>query len=201
MLFAMAAGIFVALNTVVPSEKIPEALHFLQIRHTHNDSEVHVHADFLMYIHDNRIRFTDSKYQSNTQFVHHPSLHFHDNNDTVIHRHAANVTLSDFFMSIGYVLSDTCIITDTNAQFCNNDQEKVAVFVNGVLLRNITEYVFTDNDRILVYYGDLNNPRITEYQNAISNDACIYSGTCPERGVPPPESCGLTCEVVDFLKK
>ena len=52
-----------------------------------------------------------------------------------------------------------------------------------------------DEDKVLLYYGDHSRENIESWFEQISNDACIYSYTCPERGTPPPESCGLTCEL------
>jgi hypothetical protein len=70
------------------------------------------------------------------------------------------------------------------------------LFVNGELFTSpITQYVPVDNDRILLYYGNYDLGTIQPYLDAIPNDACYYSGTCPERGIAPDEECGLTCEL------
>ncbi|MES2966298.1 MAG: hypothetical protein V4668_00760 [Patescibacteria group bacterium] len=162
------------------------------------DTEVHVHGDFRMYINDDRIRFTEDKYQSSVEHTNHVSLHFHDGNDEVIHRHADGVTLTDFFTSLGMTLTNECVAMDSGTEYCTNDSETLLLIVNGERVTNVEEYIFSEEDRILLYYGDATNPNIKDYVAGITDLSCMYSGTCPERGTPPTESCGLTCEVADI---
>jgi hypothetical protein len=162
---------------------------------------VHVHADFLMYINNERIRFTDQKYQSTPEHAHHASLHFHDGNDEVIHRHADGVTLADFFQSIGMTITNECLTLDTGSTYCTNERETLLLMVNGEPMRDIERYIIGEEDQILLYYGDPNNPNLPTYINQVTDMACMYSGTCPEKGTPPTEGCGLTCEVADQFKQ
>lgn len=157
--------------------------------------EVHVHSDFMMVINDQRLDFTDDKYQSRIDQILLEDFHLHDNNDEVIHRHADNLTLVMFLDSLGYTLTNQCLTTDTNEEYCSNDAEVVQLFVNGQEVADIEGYIPQERDQILVYYGDPNSELLETYFNEVTDDACIYSGTCPERGTPPPESCGLTCEI------
>ena len=165
---------------------------------TSHDGVVHVHGDFRLYIGDERIRFTDEKYQSSTAHTHHASLHFHDGNDEVIHRHADNVTFSEFFASIGLTITNDCLTLDTGVKHCTDTDNKLILFVNGTPVSDITSYIFAEKDRIFMYYGNPTNPKLPEYIASVTDIACMYSGTCPERGTPPTESCGLTCEVADL---
>ncbi len=164
-------------------------------QHTHT-SEVHVHSDFLFYANDERIRFTDDRYQSAQNQVLHKDMHFHDNNDEVIHRHANGVTLRSFFDSLGVKLTDKCLILDTGTEYCSNDENKFLVFVNGQRIADPANYINQEADQILFFYGRGDDTRsVDRYTREITSDACIYSGTCPDRGTPPPEACGLTCEL------
>lgn len=162
---------------------------------TSHDDVVHVHGDFRMYIGDERIRFTDEKYQSSTAHTHHASLHFHDGNDEVIHRHADNVTLVEFFDSIDMRLTNDCLTMDSGIKHCSDEASTLMLMVNNDRTLDIENYIFAEEDRILMYYGDPNNPKISEYTMGVTDLACMYSGTCPERGTPPTEGCGLTCDV------
>ena len=70
------------------------------------------------------------------------------------------------------------------------------VFVNDERIDTPKDYVNEEEDLILVYFGDKNDSEtIQSLLLEITDKACIYSGTCPERGTAPPESCGLTCEL------
>lgn len=158
-------------------------------------SEVHVHSDLMVYIGDERLRFTDDKYQSGKNQVLHKHFHFHDWQDDVIHRHADGLTLSDFFSSLGFSLTNDCLITDDGRELCQDEGKELMLFVNGERIMDVVSYIPQDSDRILVYYGNTEDENLSMYLGSVSDRACIYSYTCPERGTPPPESCGLTCEI------
>lgn len=161
----------------------------------YKDTEVHVHSDFLLVIEGEEIDFTADTYQSDTiDNLRHENFHFHENEDHVIHRHAEALTLAVFLDSLGYTLTTACLETDTGAKYCNNERETVRLYVNGTEHSSIGTYIPEEEDQILLIYGD-RDEAITQYLNKITDESCIYSGTCPERGVAPPESCGLTCEL------
>lgn len=163
--------------------------------HTHESTEVHVHSDFLFYANSERIRFEDDRYQSALNQILHADMHFHDNNDKVIHRHADGLTLGEFFDSLGVTLTKDCITLDTGTAYCNDEENVFQVFVNGERIENPASYINQEEDRMLFYFGPADAPEIATYLTEVSDEACIYSWTCPERGTPPPEACGLTCEL------
>ena len=166
-----------------------------RLRADHHDDEYHIHADLLIMMGEDRIDLTNKKYQSYLNHVLHPGVHLHDENDDVIHFHAPGITLPEFFSSIGITLTDQCF-TKEETSWCNNDTKTLQLFVNGRDTTNaLTSYVPKDEDQVLLFYGPVNDPAITTLENQITTDACLYSGTCPERGTAPPESCGLTCEL------
>ncbi len=165
------------------------------IGYADSDDEVHVHSDFIVYLDGEAIDLSADKYQTTAMQTVHAHIHLHDNNDEVIHRHDPGVTLGDFFGSLGFTLTDECITTDTEDAFCSTDDEQLLFFVNGKPLENPASYVNKEEDRILVYFGEPDNELIPFLLDEVTNKSCIYSGTCPERGTAPPESCGLTCEL------
>lgn len=158
-------------------------------------NEVHVHADFSFYVLGQKINLTAEKYQSAKGTAKHRYIHFHDGSDSVIHRHAEGITLREFLASIGFTLTNSCIILDTRTKYCTDGKNTLMLFVNGKLVTDASSYVTQENDQVLLYYGDPNSPDITKYQNEVTDQSCLYSGTCPERGKAPTESCGLTCEI------
>jgi hypothetical protein len=163
--------------------------------HSH-DSDVHVHADFLMVLDGEKIDLTQDKYQSNLENgVHHDDIHLHDNQGNIIHRHAEGVTFGDFLRSIGFLFTDECITLDTGEEYCADSNHTLSLYVNNEAQTAIDDYIIEDNDRVLMYYGEKDSIEISNLLDSITDEACIYSGTCPERGTPPPEACGLTCEV------
>lgn len=158
--------------------------------------EVHVHSDFVLFIDGEIIDLSDDKYQSNAMQIMHEHIHLHDNNDDVIHRHDHGVTLATFFDSLGFTLTNDCITNDRGREYCTTEDQDLLVFINDERIIDFADYVNQEEDRILIYYGDPQDDAIiTELLLSVTDKACIYSGTCPERGTPPPESCGITCEI------
>jgi hypothetical protein len=156
---------------------------------------VHVHADFLIIIDNQKIDLTDSKYQSSAEAVRHKNVHLHDGEDAVVHRHAEGITFAEFLGSLGFTLTDDCLTNDAKGAFCTNAEKQLSLYVNTTPITNITSYIPQEEDQILLYYGVRDDTVITKHLNSITDESCIYSGTCPERGVAPAESCGLTCEL------
>jgi hypothetical protein len=162
---------------------------------TSDSSEVHVHSDFAIILNDKKISLTDKKYQSSTEQLLHKHVHLHDGDDKVVHRHAEGITFKEFLQSLGYTLTNECLTDNVGKKFCTDQQNVLTLYVNKHPKTVLTEYIPQEGDQILLYFGAPENPYISSYLDSISSESCIYSGTCPERGTAPAESCGLTCEL------
>lgn len=161
----------------------------------YKNTEYHTHADFLMIVNDKKVDLSDDSFMTIATRILHPGVHLHDNDGDVIHFHAPGITLPTFLDSIGFALSATCLQTTDN-EVCVDDNNVLKLYVNGEdRSADIENYVSSDEDRVLLYYGTATNENLNNYLDAVTDNACFYSGTCPERGIAPPESCGLFCEL------
>lgn len=116
-------------------------------------------------------------------------LHLHDMNGSVVHRHKPGLGFGDFLTSIGFTLTDTCLKTDLGTNTCNQGDKKWQLFVNGKeILPFQTNYVFADEDHILLTFG-ADDAELQRELALMTDEACLYSKTCPGRGVPPTENC------------
>lgn len=163
--------------------------------HDHYDTDVHVHSDFALYVQDKRLDLTSDKYQSSLTSEKDKNIHIHDGNDRVIHRHAEGITFAHFLQSIGFTLTNDCFTMDTKEVTCSDEKNEVALYVNGEKRNDVTTYINQEKERILLYVGPRNNPNLQTYLDLVTDEACIPSGTCPERGQPMAETCGLTCDL------
>lgn len=158
---------------------------------------VHEHADIAVFIDGTQLDFSLPKYQSPDDDYKHEYLHFHDGVGTVVHKHQTGHTLGDLFESIGIGFSRGCLTLDTGERYCNTNTKSLKFFVNGEENAAFDTYEFSDEDQILISYGPTDED-VSAQLAAVTDDACIYSETCPERGTPPTESCvgglGTTCD-------
>jgi hypothetical protein len=153
-----------------------------------NPDPNHTHADFAVFIDGNRVDFAQEKYMSTDTAPKHPYTHVHDGNGNVIHRHKPGITIRDFFSSLKMTLTSECFTLDTGVQHCTDDKKRWRIFVNGQEAPVNPAFVFQDLDQILLTYG-ANDTAYKQQLRKLSDDACRYSKTCPERGTPPKENC------------
>ncbi len=163
-----------------------------------NPDPNHTHADFAVWIRGEQVDFSDSKYMSglsddeethDEEHEHlHPYMHLHDNNGSVMHRHKPGLSIGEFFASLGFTLEPACITTDTGEKYCDSETEKWVMLVNGVQGPLYPEYPFDDMDQILLSFG-ADEAELTRELDHMTNEACLYSRTCPWRGDPPTENC------------
>ena len=151
-------------------------------------NDLHFHADFKVFLNGVPIDFSQSRFQSDENQSLSPSIHLHGGNGNVIHKHQSRVTLGDFFESIGMKLSSTCILLIDKTTYCNSGENTLKMFVNGKPSNEFDRYDFQDLDRILISYGNDSSDVIANQLSQVTDNACIQSGTCPERGAPFDES-------------
>jgi hypothetical protein len=122
---------------------------------THNNpaygvlGSAHVHAALAVKVNGTKLDFSDSKYQVKSRF-----MHVENGDGDTLHRHATAVPVAEFFRSIKMNVTDTCFTDDNGTQYCNNGNENLEFYVNGDKTSSIADYVFDEDDRILVVYGD-----------------------------------------------
>ena len=166
-------------------------------QHEHATDEWHTHADFLVYIQGSQLDFSKPAYMTTAQQEPHRYAHLHDENGKVLHLHAPNITFAEFLGSLGYVLTRDCLTTATGDTYCTDEDNTLVLYVNNQLLDSAAHTIYqpADLDRILLLYGNYSSTEVDSLLATVSDESCIYSGSCPERGIAPAESCGLTCEL------
>lgn len=167
---------------------------------TVNPDPNHAHADFAVYIDGKKFNFEQQKYMSavpvkdeNGEMIlaerrDRQFLHLHDMNGDVVHRHKPGLTLGEFFTSLGFTMSDTCLTTDEDVTTCTEGEEKWRMFVNGQEQPFSPAFVWNDLDTLLLTYGSTDEEKEKQLKD-MTSEACLYSQTCPERGDPPEENC------------
>lgn len=124
--------------------------------------KVHMHFDIAVYRDGRKLDLAADKYMEKNEAV-----HFHDGNGEVAHIHEKEATVGMLVDSLGV-----------------DEAGAAGMVVNGKSYEgDWKRYMPADLDRIVVMYGrQMASPQVTD-------KACIYSETCPERGKPPSEEC------------
>ena len=176
-----------------------------------NPDPNHTHADVAVWMDGKHLDFSGEKYmtkeltpaeedalahETGSEMSLDKFLHLHDGNGHVIHRHKPGLTLANFFTSIRIGFTEECFtsgIPGEDGEVCPDHPFRF--FVNGVERTfDDLSYVFADADHLLI----TNATEQVELQKELqimTDDACMYSKTCPWRGEAPTENCIADPEV------
>lgn len=115
----------------------------------------HVHSSMLVKIFGDTFDFSQPAYQVKSSWI-----HFEAQDGTTIHRHSTGVTLGYLFETLGITLTDACYNFPDGREFCTNDDYSLKFYVNHMPVSSLIDYVFKDQDRILISYGNENQTQI-----------------------------------------
>lgn len=173
MKWLFAVAVLIGLGVVIWFAPSPGVVNQLE--------ETHIHADFKVYLEGEAVDFSHQRFQSSDQNVVSSFVHLHDGDGEVVHFHLEGLSLGFFFETLGIVYNETCFVLDSGEAFCEDGR----LFVNGVEEGQGPDYLPQDLDRLLITFG---TGEVHEQLASVTDRACIYSETCPERGSPPEES-------------
>lgn len=168
-----------------------------------NPDPNHTHADFRILVDGQAIDFSGAEFMSEAPVEGQryeggalkQYLHLHDGIGHVIHRHKPGLTLQDFFDSIHVGFTANCLIyTPPIIRDMECSDNSWRMIVNGQERPMFLDYDFVDGDKILLTTTADQATLESEWE-AMSDDACLYSQTCPWRGKPPAENCIADPEV------
>ena len=118
----------------------------------------HEHASILVVIFGDRFDFSGPSFQIQNRWI-----HFEAQDGTTIHRHSSGVTTGYLFETLDIEVSEDCYVFPDGREFCTNEDFVLRYYVNGDQVDSINDYVFDDQDRILITYGNEEPEEINEY--------------------------------------
>jgi hypothetical protein len=128
----------------------------------------HVHAAFIVDLNGTKINFAQPKYMIRSNYIHMEN-HNGAPDGTTLHRHATMVPIGEFLKSVRMDISNGCFITDENKRFCENNNSKLAYYINGNQTKDIMGYVLKDDDRILILYGNQSSSEVNNEIQELNN--------------------------------
>ncbi|MEX0782859.1 MAG: hypothetical protein WD557_09430 [Dehalococcoidia bacterium] len=157
---------------------------------------VHWHADFALFIEGEQYDFNQDEFFSTEDELVNANVHIHAPRINVVHVHRSLTTWDEFLRSIGFELTDKTTIAGQagqplNLKLPNGDEFReengntFKFMVDGVRVDGVAITEIGDLDRVLVSYGpetfeDVERDQLPQ----VSDEACIPSGRCLERGDP-----------------
>lgn len=152
---------------------------------------VHWHADFAVFIRGERFDFNRPEFVSKEGEEKNPWVHIHEPRYTVVHTHREQTTWDEFLTSIGFKLTDRALTLPDGETLESTDSETLKFFVNGVRVDTLMFQDILDLNQVLITYGSETDEVILATQwPQVTDEACIPSGLCRDRGIPEDEPCG-----------
>jgi len=153
--------------------------------------EVHWHADFAVFIEGEQLVFNSEEYITTENFTVAEYVHIHKPYYSVVHVHREQTTWSEFFETLGWELSATCLIFDQK-KYCSSEDKSLIFYVNDVQVDSITFLEISDLQRVLISYGNPSPKELSRQLGIVGSESCILSELCLDR-VPEtddyPEPC------------
>ena len=128
----------------------------------------HEHAAFIVDLNGTKFNFAQPKYMIRSNYIHMEN-HNGAPDGTTLHRHATMVPIGEFLKSLRMDISNGCFITDENKRFCENNNSKLAYYINGNQTKDIMGYVLKDDDRILILYGNQSSSEVNNDIQELNN--------------------------------
>ena len=119
--------------------------------------DAHEHASLLVKIFTDKFDFSVPSYQIKSSWI-----HFEASDGTTIHRHSSGVTLGYLFENLRIGIDSECYIFPDGRQFCTNEDYSLKYYINHQLVKDISDYVIEDGDRILITFGNETPEQIEE---------------------------------------
>jgi len=147
----------------------------------------HVHADFKVFLDGKQVNFSQEKYMYDPNDPRKAPMHMHDLNGGVIHKELTGTTLAYFFSTLNMTFNSTCFALDDGSTFCNGNNKTLKLFIKhdgGNWERNMEmgDCELLDLDKALITYGAENEAVIKQQEDSVTDEACIFSNKCPQRG-------------------
>ncbi len=118
----------------------------------------HAHAAIAVFVDGEQLNFGLPQFQLSSRYI-----HFENNSQYLIHKHATGVPLEMLFASFGMKITSDCLILNQDkstdiktGKFCIGQDKSLVFYLNGEqYYSNISQYVLEQDDRILVSFGDV----------------------------------------------
>ena len=107
----------------------------------------HAHATILVKVFGDRFDFSQSQLHLKD-----PKINLEPAQPDLIHRNSDDATIRLFFETLGMELNQECLVFPDGRDFCSDEEYVLKFYVNDEKKDDISQYVISEDDRILVSY-------------------------------------------------
>lgn len=119
-------------------------------------------ASFAIYTNDTFRIFTAPMYHNLSADV-----FIEASNPNIIHIKKSNITWADFFATLPFSLTETCLTTGTKQTFCTNGNFVLQFYLNGERNQSVLDQIINSGDKLLVTYEKENADTIQQQLQSI----------------------------------
>ncbi len=101
--------------------------------------------------------FTASMYHNLSEDV-----YIQADNPNIVLVKKSGVTWNDFFKTLPFSLTKSCLTTGTKETFCTNQSKTLKFYINGVQYDNLLDREIKDGDKALISFGSENEEQVQE---------------------------------------
>ena len=130
----------------------------------------HAHATILVKVFEDKFDFSQSQFHLND-----PRINLEPVEPDMIHRNSEDATLGLLFETLEMQLDQECLVFPDGRNFCNNDENTLKFYVNDEKKDDISQYVISEDDRVLVSYGPESPQEIVTQQLAELESLAKYN--------------------------
>ncbi|MBI4009511.1 hypothetical protein HY357_04705 [Candidatus Roizmanbacteria bacterium] len=115
------------------------------------DKVVDHKASFAIFTHGTFRIFTAAMYHNLSEDV-----FIQADNPNIVHVKKAGTTWDDFFKTLPFKLTKSCLTTGTGETFCNGQNGTLRFYLNGVKTDNLLDTEIQNGDKTLISFGNEN---------------------------------------------
>jgi hypothetical protein len=151
----------------------------------------HYHANFAMYIENQRKDFSADMYMQDIagcsitwEKTPQDRVHLHQNNQDTIHIHSDWASWGHFFANNNFYLSENKIISDSGEEFLVTEKNNIHYILNEKEIKNPYNTLISSQDRLLIAYGNYSQKELVLLYESVSKNAWEFNSKYD------PGSCG-----------
>jgi hypothetical protein len=119
-------------------------------------------AAFAIYTNGTLRQFSSAMYLNQS-----PDIFIEEINPNIIQVKKEGLTWQDFFNTLPFSVSPTCLTTGTGQTFCSNETTALRFFLNGTENPQLLQQLIQPNDRVLISYGVTTEAQVKQQYNSV----------------------------------